>query len=143
MIGLLHLVTFVLGSTQLTMTVTDHGVAANVGYLSFLVASSIVAGAYFEHSPRYPWLEAARAVVGAAIVSTGTWFGRSLDGMSAIMLGLVAASLVAVVVARARPGQSGKLQPDDGRAAADHDLAVCDVQARHAGEEGSQEAGSR
>ena len=119
-IGGLQLVTFVIGSAQLTTSVLDHGHAANLLYLGFLFASSVITGAYFEHSPRYPWLESGRALVCATIVaSTGAWFGRSLEGMSLIMLGLVAAnlvaswlfavhgrrhgSLVAVRVARARP----------------------------------------
>lgn len=125
-IGGLQLATFVVGSTQLTASVLDHGHAANLLYLGFLFASSVITGAYFEHSPRYPWLESARAVVCATIVASGSWFGRSLEGTSLIMLGLVAAnlvaawvfvSLVAVRVARARPGQSGKLHPHDRRAA--------------------------
>jgi sterol desaturase/sphingolipid hydroxylase (fatty acid hydroxylase superfamily) len=95
-IGGLQLAAFVVGSTQLTASVLDHGIAANVTYLGFLFASSLITGAYFEHSPSYPWLEGARAMVCATIVaSTGTWFGRPIDGMSMIMLGLVAANLVA------------------------------------------------
>jgi hypothetical protein len=126
-IGGLQLALFVLGSVQLTASVLDHGHAANLLYLGFLFASSVVTGAYFEHSSRYPWLEGARAVVCATIVlSTGAWFGRSIDGMSLIMLGLAAenlvaawvfVSLVAVRVARARPGRSGKLHSHDRRAA--------------------------
>jgi Fatty acid hydroxylase superfamily len=133
-IGGLQLATFVIGSTQLTASVLAHGLAANLGYLGFLVASSFVTGAYFEHSPRYPWLEVARSVGCVAIVvSTGAWFGRPLDGMSAIMLGLVGTSLVAAGVARVRAGQGGKLHLHDGRAAPVDDLAVRDVQARRAG----------
>lgn len=128
-LGLLQLAGFVLGSTQLTMTVLAHGVAANLAYLGFLVASSAVCGSYFEHSPRYVRLELARVAICAAVVSTGTWFGRPLEGMSLIVLGLVVASLVAAGVARVR----GKLPLHDGRVASGDDLAVRDVQARRAG----------
>jgi dihydroxyacetone kinase len=123
-IGVLQLALFVVGSTQLVASVTGHGHAANLLYLGFLFASSVITGAYFEHSARYPWLESARAVVvGTIVLSTGAWFGRSLEGMSLIMLGLVAANFVAawlfvaVRVARARPMQSGKLHAHDRRAA--------------------------
>jgi alkylglycerol monooxygenase len=123
-IGGLQLALFVAGSMQLTASVLDHGHAANLAYLGCLFASTMITGAYFEHSARFPWLESARALACAAIVaSTGAWFGRPLEGMSLIMLGLVAANFaaawlfVAVRVARARPMRSGKLHAHDRRAA--------------------------
>ena len=112
-IGGLQLATFVLGSLQLTASVLHHGHAANLLYLGFLFASSVITGSYFEHSARYPWLESARAVVcGTIVASTGAWFGRSLEGLSVIVLGLVVANLVASWVFALTRGGRGLLGPD-------------------------------
>lgn len=95
-VGGLQLAAFVMGSIHLTITTPRHGYVENLTYLGFLFASTIVSGAYFEHSPRFLRLEAVRALACAALLGlTGAWFGRPLDALTMITISLVAASALA------------------------------------------------
>jgi len=96
LVGGLQLVYLATASFQLSFTVGDHTVAANLAYLGFLVVATAVSGDYFEHAPRYAAIETARALgVAMMVVITGTWFGRPLDTVSTILIALAGANLVA------------------------------------------------
>ncbi|HVK83398.1 MAG TPA: sterol desaturase family protein [Kofleriaceae bacterium] len=96
LVGGLQLAYFLAGSVQLTRTAPHHGLGADLAYLAFLLASTVVTGAYFEHSRHYARLETARALgVAGMLAATGAWFGRPLDALTVGMLALAGANLVA------------------------------------------------
>ncbi len=113
-IGGLQFAAFVVGSAHLTITTPHHGYLENLAYLAFLFASTIISGAYFESSPRFPRLELLRAVACVGMLAlTGAWFGRALDTFAMVTISLVGSSAFAAgvfavarrrVSARARSG---------------------------------------
>ncbi len=94
-VGGLQLAYFIAGSVQLTMSARSHGLDVNLAYLAFLVASTVVSGAYFEHARGYAKLETARAIgVAAMVLLTTRWFGRPLDAFAIVLLALAGANLM-------------------------------------------------
>jgi len=95
-IGGAQLVYLLAASFHLAVTMHDHGVAANVAYLGFLIFATAISGDYFERSRRYTALESVRALlVLGMIAATGTWFGRPLDAITVALGALAAANLIA------------------------------------------------
>lgn len=84
------------GDAEPTISTQHHGLPENLAYLGFLLVATVVSGAYFEHSPRYAMLETARALGCVAMLAvTDTWFGRSLDAFSTLLIVLAGANLIA------------------------------------------------
>ncbi len=98
-VGGLQLVYLATASFQLSSTLADHALSANLAYLAFLVVSTAVAGDYFERTRRYLAIEVGRALGVAAMVgATHTWFGRLLDPVSLALVALAGVNLVAAVI---------------------------------------------
>jgi len=96
-VGGLQLGYLLVAVVHLAATLGDHGIAPDLGYLGFLILGAAILGEFFECSPRFPVVETARTVsVLVLILSTGTWFGRPLDGLPWL---LVVGSGVNLVVA--------------------------------------------
>ena len=100
-IGLVHVAYLAVAVAQLTMTIGDHTAAANLGYLAMVMLGTACLGAFFDGDRRRLALELVRAVATAAVLATGAWFGRPVDGVTA---GLAAATAVMLVLAYRRRG---------------------------------------
>jgi sterol desaturase/sphingolipid hydroxylase (fatty acid hydroxylase superfamily) len=101
LVGGLQIVYLVTASFHLSTTLAAHGVASNLAYLGFLIASTAVSGEFFERTRRYVAFEVVRALgVAAMVAATATWFGRPFDRAAACLVGLAGANLVAALVSR-------------------------------------------
>lgn len=95
-VGGLQLALLLVAILHLGLTVRAHGAGANLAYLAFLVLATVVSGEYFDRTRRYlAWELARAAAIAAMLAATGRWFGRPLDELTAILIGLAGANLVA------------------------------------------------
>jgi len=66
---------------HLALTARAHGAATNLAYLAFLILGTAVSGEYFEQTRRYRATELLRATIAAALLVSGSWFGRPVDAL--------------------------------------------------------------
>jgi sterol desaturase/sphingolipid hydroxylase (fatty acid hydroxylase superfamily) len=102
-VGGFQLSYLLLAMVHLAMTLGDHGLAPDLGYLGFLILGTAILGDFFECAPRYPVVETARAagLVGMLVV-TGTWFGRPVDPFVLVLLAGAGVNLAISWLARGR-----------------------------------------
>lgn len=116
-IGGLQLALLLGSILHLGLTVDAHGAGANLAYLGFFVLGTAVSGEYFERTRRYLAAELVRALaIAAMLAATGRWFGRPLDGLTAALIALAAANLVAAA-AIAQLGRRARASSIAARAA--------------------------
>lgn len=83
---------------HLSTTIPQASVATNLAALAFVILGTVALGEFFELSKSFLTLELARAmIVIVMIVTTRQWFGRDLDHVAFVLVGLAALNLVTAV----------------------------------------------
>jgi hypothetical protein len=100
-IGLVHVAYLALAVGQLTTTIGDHALSANLRYLAMVMLGTGCLGMFFDGDRRWFAFEVARAALSAGVIATGAWFARPLDLATAGLL-VATGAMLAVAAFRRR-----------------------------------------